>query len=139
MTNIAHEITRHRQTVRLVHQLAEDTGLVGITGVGDFLGEDDASLEAFMRHLDYVVTLAGPEHVGLGLDLVYDMAGWHSIFHANKDRYWRDYGDTPPSEFFPPETLPALTEAMLEAGYSDDDVRGILGGNYLRIVDEVWK
>jgi membrane dipeptidase len=137
----AHALRQHGRNIKddQIKACAATGGLVGITGVGDFLGEDDASLEAFMRHLDYVVTLAGPEHVGLGLDLVYDMAGWHSFFHANKDRYWRDYGDTPPSEFFPPETLPALTEAMLEAGYSDDDVRGILGGNYLRIVDEVWK
>ena len=137
----AYALREHGRNIKddQIAACAATGGLVGITGVGDFLGQDDASLEAFMRHLDYVVSRAGPAHVGLGIDLVYDMEGWHNFFHANKDRYWRDYGDSPPSQFFQPENLPALTQAMLDAGYAEADVRGILGKNYLRIAAEVWK
>ena len=114
-------------------------GLVGITGVGIFLGDDDASVETFMRHLDHMVEVAGLAHVGLGIDLVYDLEGWNQFFLANKDRYWRDYGDDPPAQFFQPEQLPALAEEMFRRGYTEADIRGIFGENYLRVAREVWK
>ena len=136
-----HALTPHGRNIKddQIKACAATGGLVGVTGIGVFLGEDDASVEAFMRHLEYMVELAGPEHVGLGIDLVYDIDGWNRFFLANKGRYWRDYGDTPPAQFLQPETLPALTEAMLDRGYTEAGVRGILGENYLRVVREVWK
>lgn len=45
-------------------------GVVGINGVGIFLGENDASTEAVVRAVDYAVDLIGAEHVGVGLDYV---------------------------------------------------------------------
>ena len=137
----ARALKEHARNIRddQVKACAATGGLVGVTGVGIFLGEDDASVEAYMRHLDHMVEMAGPGHVGLGIDLVYDLEGWNQFFLANKDRYWRDYGDDPPAQFFQPEQLPALAEAMLRRGYSEADIRGIFGENYLRIVREVWK
>ena len=136
----AHALTPHGRNIKddQIKACAATGGLVGVTGIGVFLGDDDASVGAFMRHLDYMVELVGPEHVGLGIDLVYDLEGWKRFFLANKDRYWRDYGDTAPAEFLQPESLPAVTEAMLERGYAEAAVRGILGENYLRVVGEVW-
>ena len=137
----AHALTAHGRNIKddQIKACAATGGLVGVTGIGVFLGEDDASVPTFMRHLDYMVELAGPEHVGLGIDLVYDIEGWNRFFLANKDRYWRDYGETPPAQFLQPEALPVVTEAMLDRGYSDSDVRAILGGNYLRVARAVWK
>ncbi len=137
----ARVLTDHGRNIHddQIKACAATGGLVGVTGVGIFLGEDDASVEAFMRHLDHIVEVAGPAHVGLGIDLVYDLEGWNQFFLANKDRYWRDYGDDPPAQFFQPEQLPALTEEMLRRGYTEPDIRGIFGENYLRIAREVWK
>jgi len=47
-------------------------GVVGLNGIGIFLGDNDNSTETLVRHLDYAVQLIGPEHVGLGLDYVFD-------------------------------------------------------------------
>lgn len=136
----AHALAPHGRNIKddQIKACAATGGLVGVTGIGVFLGEDDASVGAFMRHLDYMVELVGPEHVGLGVDLVYDLEGWSRFFLANKDRYWRDYGDTAPDQFLQPESLPAVTEAMLECDYPEAGIRGILGENYLRVVREVW-
>jgi membrane dipeptidase len=38
-----------------------------------------------------------------------------------------------------PEQLPQLTEGLLKRGYADDDVRNILGLNWLRVARQVWK
>jgi microsomal dipeptidase-like Zn-dependent dipeptidase len=46
------------------------------------------------------------------------------------------YGDS--INMVEPEQLPEITDALLGLGYSDDDVRLILGENHLRIAEQVW-
>lgn len=115
---------------------AETGGLVGVVGVGIFMGDDDSSTETFMRQVDYYAQLIGTEHIAIGLDYVYDveaekqyMAGVKSPEHGNYHNM---------NHFFQPEQLPELTEAMISQGYSEAAVRGILGENYLRVAKEVW-
>ena len=38
----------------------------------------------------------------------------------------------------PPERIPRLCEHMVNAGYRDEDIRAVLGGNWLRLAREVW-
>ncbi|MDB6010054.1 MAG: hypothetical protein JWL65_2304 [Gammaproteobacteria bacterium] len=38
-----------------------------------------------------------------------------------------------------PEQLPQLTEGLLKRGYAEEDVRNILGLNWLRVARQVWK
>jgi len=49
---------------------AQTRGVIGINGIGDFLG--GKSSELIVQHIEYVMNLVGPEHVGLGLDYVID-------------------------------------------------------------------
>ena len=46
----------------------------------------------------------GPEHVELGIDLVYDVKGFTCFFEANKEKYWADNGK-PLTAFLQPEQL----------------------------------
>ena len=48
------------------------------------------------------------------------------------------FGYRPGISFYQPEQLPQLTEALLRKGYSESDVRGVLGENLLRVAGEVW-
>ena len=43
-------------------------GVVGVNGIGIFLGEDDIRTPALIQHIQYYVDLLGIEHVGIGLD-----------------------------------------------------------------------
>ena len=104
-------------------------GLVGVVGVGIFMGEDDASTETFFHQIDYYAELIGPEHIALGLDYVYDveaekqyMAGVKSPAHGNYENM---------NNFFQPEQLLELTGMMIEKGYTEQTVRSILGENFL--------
>ena len=52
-----------------------------------------------------------------------------------KPKPWRELY---PDEFETPEQFPVMSEALLNRGYSDEDVTKILGGNWLRLFEEVW-
>src|SRR5271170_1156862 len=69
-----------------------------------------------IEHIDHAVKLAGADHVGLGSD--FDGANM-------------PYGMEDASQ------LPKITEALLQKGYSEDDVKKILGENSLRLMTEV--
>jgi len=69
-----------------------------------------------IEHIDHAVKLVGADHVGLGSDF---------------DGADMPYGMDDVSK------LPEITNALLAKGYSPDDVRKILGGNTLKLMQEV--
>src|SRR5713226_8335299 len=73
------------------------------------------SWEKIVEHIDHVVKLVGADHVGLGSD--FD-------------------GATMPEGMEDCSKLPRMTEALLRKGYSDADIRKILGGNVLRVMEQ---
>ena len=115
-------------------------GVVGVNGLGIFLGDNDASTEALVRAVDYAVDVVGAEHVGLGLDYVFDRDELNAHLEQHRDVFPADggYGDVSAPRFVSPLQLPDLTAALLRLGYGDDAVRAILGGNFLRVASAVW-
>jgi membrane dipeptidase len=79
-----------------------------------------AKLSDVVDHIDHVVKLTGSvEYVGIGSD--YDGVGCVPEGLDDVSKY------------------PALTRALLEKGYSAEDIRKIYGGNLLRVMKEVEK
>jgi len=76
------------------------------------------SWEKIIEHIDHVVSLVGPDHVGLGSDF--------------------DGADMPEG-MEDCSKLPKITEALVRKGYKDDDIRKILGGNLLRVMEQTEK
>jgi membrane dipeptidase len=74
--------------------------------------------EKIIEHIDHAVKVAGVDHVGLGSD--FD-------------------GATMPFGMDDASKLPRITEALMNKGYSDQDIRKILGGNILRVMEAVEK
>jgi membrane dipeptidase len=76
------------------------------------------SWERIVDHIDHAVKLVGAEHVGLGSD--FDGANMpEGLEDASK--------------------LPKITEALLRKGYSEADIRKILGENTLRVLEQAEK
>lgn len=123
----------------LIRRCAASGGVVGINGVGLFLGNNDISPDNLARHIDYIVQLVGPDHVGLGFDYVYDMRELEEYVRAHPERFPAHLGYSDGVKFAPPETLEGLVEALFRKGYRTEHVRAILGGNYLRLARQVWK
>jgi membrane dipeptidase len=74
------------------------------------------SWELILDHIDHAVKVAGIDHVGLGSD--FD-------------------GATMPDGMEDVTRLPRITEGLLKRGYSEKDIQKILGGNLLRVMEEV--
>lgn len=77
-----------------------------------------ASLGDVLDHIDYVVGLVGVDHVGIGSD--YD-----------------GVGDSLPVGLKDVSSFPNLVRGLLERGYSEEDIAGILGANLLRVWAEI--
>ena len=116
---------------------ARGGGWIGVAGVGIFMGNDDASTETVFRQVDYWAQLVGPEHVGLGTDFVYDAEDMQRYMRSVKSPPGGNYDQM--TAFFQPEQLIELVERMLRAGYSTTVIKGILGENYLRLAEVVWR
>jgi membrane dipeptidase len=113
-------------------------GVIGITGVGIFLGPNDISIDALIRHIDHAVELVGPDHVGIGTDFPFDQADFDREFAENAELFPESYRRWGPIRFLPPEGLSPLATALSARGYPEGAIRGILGGNFLRVAHRAW-
>jgi membrane dipeptidase len=74
------------------------------------------SWELIIAHIDHAVKVAGVDHVGIGSD--FD-------------------GATMPGGMEDATALPLITDALLRKGYKERDIEKILGGNLLRVMEQV--
>lgn len=123
-----------------IKAIAASGGVFGLTGLGIFIGGNDASTAAFVRQVDHVVQLVGPAHVGFGLDYVLDMPALSRLAALHGDKWPKDGGYTTPDiQQVEHARLLEITQAMLGLGYGDEAVLQILGGNWLRVARQVWR
>lgn len=122
----------------LIRRCAATGGVVGINGIGLFLGRNDASPARFADHVLHVVDLVGPAHVGLGLDFVFDASELDEAVAANPAMFPPADGYAAGIRMMSPEAIPAVVDALLDRGMGDDEVAGLLGGNWLRVARACW-
>lgn len=118
-----------------VKQIASLGGVVGVAAaIPFFIDPDEPTAERAVDHIEHVIEVAGIDHVGIGPDFIDDYyqqvyGGW--ILPPDLDQ------DFTPAEVARPSDLPKLTEVMVRRGFSEDDVRKVLGGNFLRVFRDV--
>jgi membrane dipeptidase len=114
-------------------------GVIGINGVSLFLGDNDIRPERFVDHVAYVAELVGAEHLGLGLDYMDETDGLTETLARNQTYWPASLGYDQSIEVMAPDTLPRITELLLERGFSQTEVEGVLGENFLKVAERVWK
>ncbi|MCZ4581705.1 membrane dipeptidase [Gordonia amicalis] len=113
-------------------------GVVGITGVGIFLGPNTPTLEAMVRHLEYAVELVGIEHVGVSTDHSFDAADFLDEIRANPHLFDDSYTRWGPITWMAPETFLTLGDHLTQRGWAPADIAAVLHGNFLRVARETW-
>jgi membrane dipeptidase len=118
--------------------------VMGITGVRMFVKIDEpTTIEHVLDHFDHVRKLTGPEHLGVGSDI--DLYGYDSmppelnkqLRAGYKGSYaFREKIDVEGLNH--PKRMFDLTEGLIRRKYSDRDIEGILGGNFKRVLSQIW-
>ena len=118
---------------------------MGITGVRMFVKNDEpTTIEHVLDHFDHVARLTSVEHVGVGSDV--DLDGYDDmppelnkkLREGYKGSYaFRDKLDVEGLDH--PRRMFDLAEGLIRRGHSDRDIELILGGNFARVLGELWK
>jgi membrane dipeptidase len=115
-----------------IKAIADQGGLVGILALPERIAKKDATIEDLLKHIDYMVNLAGIEHIALGMDFIkYD--GPRTL----KDRHHPLHERTYVKDFEEIEDLPNLIDRLERRGYKEKDIALILGENYLRVLKSI--
>ena len=131
--------------------MADTGGVMGIPFIRFMIKEGPpVGVEDVVDHFDHVANLVGVEHVGIGSDL--DIEGYGSprpapggqqspMSQPNVERYnayFTEDGFAHIEGLNHPRRVFALTDALIRRGYGDDDIRLMLGGNFARVLTELW-
>ena len=132
------------KTDEAIQRMAARGGVMGITGVRMFVKADEpTTIEHMLDHYDHVRKIVGVQHLGLGSDM--DLDGYDDLspeeqksLRGNyKDSYgFRDKIDIEGVDH--PKRVFDLTEGLIRRGYSDSDIRGVLGDNFRRVLKVIW-
>jgi membrane dipeptidase len=119
--------------------------VMGITAVRNFVKDrEPTTVEDVLNHFDYVAKMIGVEHLGVGSDI--DLDGYDKMppdqYKRLKDGYkgsyaFRDKIDIEGLDH--PKRMFDLTEGLIRRRYTDADITGILGGNFIRVLGESWR
>ena len=101
-----------------IKALAKNGGVMGMNFAPAFVAPEQPTIEDMLNHIDHIVKLVGPDHVGMGSD--FDGIGSTPIGLEDVSK------------------MINITRGLVQRGYSDQDIVKILGGNYLRVFQQVF-
>jgi membrane dipeptidase len=130
--------------------LAEKGGVVGSTCINAFLKTRfESTISDYVDSIEHMIDLVGIDHVGIGTDYTQDqpVEFWIYIESQQGTKYPSVFSNPLvqpwdmtmyPMDLETTDKLPTLAPALIDRGYGPDDVKKILGGNWLRLFREVW-
>ena len=105
----------------IIKKIADRGGAVMLGFSTSYLtGENPlkSGMEYLMDHIDHIVKITGVDHVGIGTD-------------------GQAAGQYFPEDLRGPSCFPRITYSLLKRGYTEEDIRKIMGGNFLRILSSI--
>src|SRR3546814_19983011 len=107
-------------------------GVINISGIGIILGNNDNSTETYLRHVRYIADLVGTQHVGLGLDYVFDNKELDEYVTSSPHIFPQALGYAAGIRLVEPDRIPAIAEALLARGWRDAALVGFMGPHHPR-------
>lgn len=142
--------TVRNKTDEEIKALAARGGVIGISPKSGFLKStglrDGTTLDDYLDHIDYIADLVGVDFVGIGTDVgderKYTLERMRSFNQRYPEVAIIDSTlriDLMHSEGLrSPETLYNITAGLVRRGYSEADIRKVIGGNFMRVFEQVW-
>ncbi len=131
------------KTDEAIAAISQGGGAVGICAIAKFLGRDE-SITAMLDHIDHVAENFGIDHVMIGTDKAfYTSDGTPRMSIKSRQSFsclWPPDSTDPVRRDEYTDTMswsnwPIFTVGMVQRGYSDDDIRKVIGGNMMRITE----
>ncbi|MGW6455166.1 dipeptidase [Streptomyces sp. NPDC055078] len=123
--------------------IAATGGVIGVYAMPFCLGPGEPAIDTMLDHIDHIAGRVGAGHVALGMDWPLPLPAWAL----------ENSGDVPAAIGFRAEDnistlaglagftdyrdMPNVTRGLVARGYSDAEIKGILGENFLRVLDTV--
>lgn len=132
------------KTDEAIKAMAAKGGVMGITEVRMFVSpKEPTGVDAMLDHYDYVTKLVGVEHLGVGSDI--DLLGYDAMpaeeYKQLKAGYKSTYGfrDKIDLDGYNFAKRPFdIAEGLIRRKYSDANIEAVLGGNFRRVLKEIW-
>ncbi len=142
-----HPRSKHDRELRA---LADKGGVIGIYMMPFLNAEGPARAEHFLQHVEHAIRVCGEDHVGVGSDnsitpTVADEAYRKTLYEFADERQRLGIGAPREHEVLfveglnRPRRMETIADALLGRGYSESRVEKIIGGNFARLFDEVWR
>jgi membrane dipeptidase len=140
--------TKRMKPDEVIKKCAEKGGVIGIEAAPHTTLTKEHprhNLDGFMQHFEYCVELVGMDHVAFGPDTLFgDHVALHHAFarqlsiqaaHGQQDFEEVEFVDGIEN---PAEEFPNIVRWLVKHNYSDGDIQKVLGGNIMRVLEEVW-
>ncbi|NCO91516.1 MAG: dipeptidase [Armatimonadetes bacterium CG_4_10_14_3_um_filter_66_18] len=153
---VCHALNPHCRSKpdEVLRAIVDTDGLVGICCIPAFLG-GTGDLSALLDHIDHVAKTFGADHVAIGTDVAYTSTTasaeqkkvpsrgparhrWENFWPPDDDLHKPQWRTERQVQSMAWTNWPMFTVGLVQRGYSDDDIRKILGGNVLRVARAVW-
>jgi membrane dipeptidase len=130
----------------LMRRIADSGGVIGVAAWSPLnrqTPERVPSIEDYLDHMEYILSVVGPDAVGLGLDLNENSRALpgrsgHALVYAALDP---DVAALPQSVagLDSLDDVPAITAGLLRRRVEPETVTKLLGGNFLRVAEQCWE
>jgi membrane dipeptidase len=123
--------------------IAETGGIIGVSMVPHYLSASaNTSIADWLDHVTHIIDLVGWEHIGIGTD--WPIQAPQGVFERTFGAMLNELGflassmpNTTLADFTDFRDFPSVCRGLVRRGYSDKQIAGILGGNFLRVFERV--
>lgn len=129
--------------------IAKTGGVIGVFAMPTFMDDLEnrfnVTLERVLDNIDYIVQLAGIDHVGIGTDWPMSETFWSlsNVKNEIAPKLGFNKEEGPDKEYIiglkEYRQFINITRGLVSRGYSDLDIKKILGENWMRVFEQVWK
>lgn len=123
-------------TDKQIKAISDKEGVIGLTPIKVFVDKDGkkANIDRFFDHIDHAVEVGGIRSVGIGLDFCD-----YLIKFLSEDEKHRLPDVSAVDGISSDLDVPKIAEGLIERGYNSQQVELILGENFMRVFEHIWK